>query len=213
MSIQLGQIAPDFIQESTQGIISFHEWLGNSWGILFSHPKDFTPVCTTELGTVARLAPEWEKRNTKVLALSVDGLGEHDLWLHDIEQTQGVSLSYPVLADSDRKVSNLYGMIHSASDPSLTVRSVFVIDPARKVRLILTYPPSTGRNFAEILRVLDSLQLTDRFKVATPSDWQRGEEVIIVPSVNDEQARNLFPEGWKAVIPYLRYVPDPVQTS
>lgn len=213
MSIQLGQIAPDFIQESTQGIISFHEWLGDSWGILFSHPKDFTPVCTTELGTVARLAPEWEKRNTKVLALSVDGLGEHDLWLHDIEQTQGVSLSYPVLADSDRKVSNLYGMIHSASDPSLTVRSVFVIDPARKVRLILTYPPSTGRNFAEILRVLDSLQLTDRFKVATPSDWQRGEEVIIVPSVNDEQARNLFPEGWKAVIPYLRYVPDPVQTS
>ncbi|MBO1329093.1 peroxiredoxin [Acetobacter suratthaniensis] len=213
MSIQIGQIAPDFIQESTQGIISFHEWLGNSWGILFSHPKDFTPVCTTELGTVARLAPEWEKRNTKVLALSVDGLGEHDLWLHDIEQTQGVSLSYPVLADSDRKVSNLYGMIHSASDPSLTVRSVFVIDPARKVRLILTYPPSTGRNFAEILRVLDSLQLTDRFKVATPSDWQRGEEVIIVPSVNDEQARNLFPEGWKAVIPYLRYVPDPVQTS
>lgn len=213
MSIQLGQIAPDFIQESTQGLISFHEWLGSSWGVLFSHPKDFTPVCTTELGAVARLAPEWEKRNTKVLALSVDGLGEHDLWLHDIEQTQGVSLSYPVLADSDRKVSNLYGMIHPDSDPSLTVRSVFIIDPDRRVRLIVTYPPSTGRNFSEILRVLDSLQLTDRFKVATPSDWQRGEEVIILPSVNNEQARSLFPEGWKAVIPYLRYVPDPDQTS
>ena len=209
MSIQLGQIAPDFVQNSTQGPISFHTWLGKSWGVLFSHPKDFTPVCTTELGTVARLAPEWEKRNVKVLALSVDGLQEHELWQNDIEKTQDVKVSYPVLADTDRKVANLYGMIHPDTDPGITVRSVFIIDPEHKVRLTLTYPPSTGRNFSEILRVIDSLQLTDRFKVATPSDWQSGQDVIIVPSVSEAQAKILFPHGWKSITPYLRYVSSP----
>ncbi len=209
MTIQLGQIAPDFTQDSSQGKIHFHEWLGNSWGILFSHPKDFTPVCTTELAEAARLKPEWDKRNVKVIGLSVDSLERHKGWEADIEETQGQSLNFPVLADSDRTVSDLYGMVHPLADPSITVRSVFVIDPAKKVRLILTYPPSTGRNFAEVLRVVDSLQLTDAHKVATPVNWIDGQDVIIVPSLSDEDAKARFPGGWKTLKPYLRLVPQP----
>jgi alkyl hydroperoxide reductase subunit AhpC len=209
MSIQLGQIAPDFEQDSSSGRIKFHEYLGSSWGILFSHPKDFTPVCTTELGEVARLAPEWKKRNVKPVGLSVDTGERHEGWAADIEETQGQKLNFPVLADHDRKVSNLYGMVHPEADPSVTVRSVFVIDPNKKVRLILTYPPSTGRNFDEILRVVDSLQLTDAHKVATPVNWQDGQDVIIVPSVSDEDAKTRFPDGWKTLKPYLRVVKQP----
>lgn len=209
MSIQLGQIAPDFEQDSSAGKISFHDYLGSSWGILFSHPKDFTPVCTTELAEVARLAPEWKKRNVKPVGLSVDTGERHEGWAADIEETQGQKLNFPVLADHDRKVSNLYGMVHPEADPSVTVRSVFVIDPNKKVRLILTYPPSTGRNFDEILRVVDSLQLTDAHKVATPVNWQDGQDVIIVPSVSDEDAKTRFPEGWKTLKPYLRVVKQP----
>lgn len=206
MTLQLGQIAPDFVQDSTQGLIHFHSWLGNAWGILFSHPKDFTPVCTTELGAVARLAPEWVKRNTKVLGLSVDGLKDHTVWEADIAETQGGIVNFPILADTDQKVSTLYGMIHPDTDPKVTVRSVFIIDPNKKVRLTLTYPPSAGRNFDEILRVLDSLQLTDQQKVTTPANWKAGEDVIIAPSVSDEQAKTLFPQGWKTLKPYLRLV-------
>lgn len=206
MTLQLGQIAPDFVQDSTQGLIHFHSWLGNAWGILFSHPKDFTPVCTTELGAVARLAPEWVKRNTKVLGLSVDGLKDHTVWEADIAETQGGIVSFPILADTDQKVSTLYGMIHPDTDPKVTVRSVFIIDPNKKVRLTLTYPPSAGRNFDEILRVLDSLQLTDQQKVTTPANWKAGKDVIIAPSVSDEQAKTLFPQGWKTLKPYLRLV-------
>jgi alkyl hydroperoxide reductase subunit AhpC len=209
MSIQLGQIAPDFEQDSSAGKINFHDYLGSSWGILFSHPKDFTPVCTTELGEVARLAPEWKKRNVKPVGLSVDTGERHDGWAADIEETQGQKLNFPVLADHDRKVSNLYGMVHPEADPSVTVRSVFVIDPNKKVRLTLTYPPSTGRNFDEILRVIDSLQLTDAHKVATPVNWKDGQDVIIVPSVSDEDAKTRFPEGWKTLKPYLRVVKQP----
>ena len=206
MSIQLGQIAPDFEQDSSQGKIGLHAYLGNSWGILFSHPKDFTPVCTTELAAVQRLAPEWEKRNVKPLGLSVDTTDNHASWARDIAETQGQTITFPVIADHDRRVSNLYGMIHPEADPSVTVRSVFIIDPNKKVRLLLTYPPSTGRNFSEILRVIDSLQLTDANKVATPADWQPGEHVIIVPSLSDEDARARFPQGWKTLRPYLRVV-------
>jgi alkyl hydroperoxide reductase subunit AhpC len=206
MAVQLGQIAPDFEQESTAGNIHFHEWLGASWGVLFSHPKDFTPVCTTELGEVARLKPEWEKRNVKVLGLSVDPPGSHEKWAADIEETQGHALNFPLLSDADRKVSTLYGMVHPDADPLLTVRSVFVIDPNKKVRLTLTYPPSAGRNFEEVLRVIDSLQLTDRQKVATPANWRPGDKAIIVPSVSDEAAKELFPQGWERKKPYLRVV-------
>ena len=206
MSLQLGQTAPDFEQESTKGKIRFHEWLGNSWGVLFSHPKDFTPVCTTELGEVARLLPEWEKRGVKTIGLSVDPVDSHRGWEEDIADTQGQTVDFPMLADADKKVSNLYGMIHPESDPALTVRSVYVIDPAKKIRLILTYPPSAGRNFAEILRTIDSLQLTDREKVATPVNWQPGQPVIIVPSLTDAQAKERFPQGWKQLRPYLRVV-------
>jgi alkyl hydroperoxide reductase subunit AhpC len=206
MAIQLGQIAPDFEQESTEGQIHFHEWLGSSWGVLFSHPKDFTPVCTTELGEVARLKPEWEKRGVKVIGLSVDPAGRHSDWAADIEETQGHALNFPLLADADRKVSTLYGMVHPEADPAVTVRSVFVIDPNKKVRLTLTYPPSAGRNFEEVLRVIDSLQLTDRQKVATPANWRPGDKVIIVPSVSDEAAKELFPQGWETQKPYLRVV-------
>jgi alkyl hydroperoxide reductase subunit AhpC len=209
MTIQLGQIAPNFTQESTDGPIDFHAWLGSSWGVLFSHPKDYTPVCTTELGEAARLKPEFDKRNVKIIGLSVDQLGNHKGWADDIAETQGQKLNFPVLADADRKVSNLYGMIHPEADPALTVRSVFVIDANKKVRLTLTYPPSTGRNFAEILRVIDSLQLTDQHKVATPVNWQNGEDVIIVPSLSDEDAKQRFPEGWKTLRPYLRVVKQP----
>ncbi len=209
MSIQLGQIAPDFTQASTQGEINFHSWLGDSWGILFSHPKDYTPVCTTELAAVARLKPEFDKRNVKPIGLSVDPLGSHEGWSADIHETQGIAPNFPLLADADRKVSTLYGMIHPQADPSITVRSVYIIDPNKKIRLTLTYPPSTGRNFAEILRVIDSLQLTDKHKVATPVDWKPGDDVIIVPSLSDEDAKARFPEGWKTLKPYLRVVKQP----
>ncbi len=206
MTIQLGQIAPDFEQDSTAGRIRFHDWLGTSWGVLFSHPKDYTPVCTTELAEVARLRPEWERRGVKPLGLSVDTAERHAGWERDIEETQGQRLNFPVLSDHDRKVSDLYGMVHPESDPALTVRSVFVIDPNKKVRLIITYPPSTGRNFREILRVIDSLQLTDGYKVATPVNWTQGDPAIILPSISDEDARQRFPQGWKTLKPYLRIV-------
>ena len=209
MAIQLGQVAPDFVQESTQGPIHFHDWLGNSWGVLFSHPKDFTPVCTTELGETARLKPEFDKRNVKIIGLSVDPTGSHEQWSRDIEETQGQRVNFPIIADHDKKVANLYGMIHPEADPAVTVRVVYVIDPNKKVRLSITYPPSAGRNFQEILRVIDSLQLTDKHKVATPVNWQPGEDVIIVPSVSDEQAKELFPGGWKTLKPYLRVTKQP----
>lgn len=209
MALRLGDTAPDFTAESTEGTIQFHEWMGDSWAVLFSHPKDFTPVCTTELGEVARLKPEFDKRHTKVLGLSVDPVKEHSAWAGDIEETQGQKLNFPLLADPDRKVSQLYDMIHPNADNTLTVRSVFVISPDKKIRLILTYPASTGRDFTEILRVLDSLQLTDEFKVATPVNWRSGDDVIIVPALSDEEARERFPAGWKAVKPYLRITPQP----
>jgi alkyl hydroperoxide reductase subunit AhpC len=206
MALQLGQVAPDFEQDSTEGRIHFHQWLGDSWGVLFSHPKDFTPVCTTELGEVARLAPEWAKRHVKVIGLSVDPAGRHAEWAADIAETQGHALNFPLIADADRSVSTLYDMVHPEADPAVTVRSVFIIDPAKKIRLILTYPPSAGRNFNEVLRVIDSLQTTDAHKVATPANWQKGDRVIIVPSVTDEKAKELFPQGWETVKPYLRIV-------
>ncbi|MCE3028749.1 peroxiredoxin [Salinicola sp. DM10] len=209
MALQLGDTAPDFTQESTEGPISFHQWAGDSWVILFSHPADFTPVCTTELGEVSRLKPEFERRNTKAIGLSVDPLDDHQRWVGDIEETQGCGLNFPLLADADRSVSEAYGMIHPNASGTNTVRSVFIIDPAKKVRLTITYPPSTGRNFAEILRVLDSLQLTDSHKVATPVNWQDGDDVIIVPSIDNEKAKTLFPDGWDEKKPYLRVTKQP----
>ena len=209
MALQLGDDAPDFTAETTDGPISFHQYLGNGWGVLFSHPKDFTPVCTTELGRVAALKPEFDKRNTKVVGLSVDPLDSHRGWVNDIKETQGHALNFPLIADSDRKVANLYGMIHPNASDTFTVRSVFVIGPDKKIKLTLTYPASTGRNFDEILRVIDSLQLTAKHKVATPSDWKQGEDVIIVPSVSDADAKAAFPSGWKTLKPYLRLVPQP----
>ena len=206
MSLQLGQIAPDFEQQSTQGNIRFHDWLGDSWSIFFSHPKNFTPVCTTELAEVARLKPEWDKRGIKPLGFSVDDVKAHNLWEKDIEETQGQALNFPMLADTDKKVANLYGMIHAATDPNVTVRAVYVIDPNKKIRLSLTYPPSAGRNFSEILRAIDSLQLTDNQKVSTPVNWQPGQPVIISPSLSDELAKERFPQGWKELRPYLRMV-------
>ena len=206
MSLQLGQTAPDFQQDSTQGPISFHEWLGDSWGVLFSHPKDFTPVCTTELGEVARLRPEWDKRNVKVIGLSVDPVDSHHKWEGDIAETQGHTVDFPMLADADGKVSSLYGMVHPDTDPTITVRSVYVIDPNKKVRLILTYPPSTGRNFVEILRAIDSLQLTDARGVSTPVNWNPGERVVISPKLSDEDAKAKFPQGFETKKPYLRLV-------
>ena len=209
MTLRLGDTAPDFTQESTAGTIHFHEWAGDSWVILFSHPKDFTPVCTTELGEVSRLKGEFDKRNAKAIGLSVDPIEDHHAWAGDIEDTQGHGLNFPLLADADRKVSDLYDMIHPNANDTLTVRSVFIIDPAKKVRLTLTYPASTGRNFDEILRVLDSLQLTDGYKVATPVNWNHGDRCIIVPAVSDDEAKTLFPEGWDEQRPYLRYVKQP----
>ncbi|MDB5409487.1 MAG: peroxiredoxin [Rhodospirillales bacterium] len=210
MSLQLGDAAPDFIQDSTEGTLRFHEWIGSSWAVLFSHPKDFTPVCTTELGEVARLKPEFDKRNVKVAGLSVDPLGSHRTWSDDIKETQGQTLNFPLIADADRKVADLYGMIHPNANDTLTVRSVFIIDPNKKIRLILTYPASTGRNFQEILRTIDSLQLTDNYKVATPVNWQQGEDVIIVTSVTDpNELKQRFPKGWKELRPYLRVTPQP----
>ncbi|WP_251976213.1 peroxiredoxin [Salinicola avicenniae] len=209
MALQLGDTAPDFTQESTAGPINFHEWAGDDWVILFSHPADFTPVCTTELGEVSRLKPEFERRNAKAIGLSVDPLDDHTRWIGDIEETQGCGLNFPLLADADRKVSELYGMIHPNASGTNTVRSVFIIDPNKTVRLTITYPPSTGRNFAEILRVLDSLQLTDGYKVATPVNWTDGDDVIIVPSIDNEQAKALFPNGWEEKKPYLRVTKQP----
>ncbi len=206
MSIQLGQIAPDFEQDSTVGRIRFHDWLGASWGVLFSHPKDFTPVCTTELGEVARLKPEFDRRGVKVIGLSVDSLDNHGKWNQDIADVTGAQVNFPMISDAGRTVSDLYGMVHPEADPALTVRSVFVIDPAKKVRMMLAYPPSAGRSFPEILRVIDSLQLTDGQKVSTPVNWQPGERAIILPSVSDAAAKERFPQGWEAKKPYLRYV-------
>ncbi len=210
MSVHIGAIAPDFTQESTQGPINFHEWIGNSWVILFSHPKDFTPVCTTELGTVSRLKPEFDKRHIKAIGVSVDPVDSHNKWIGDIEETQGVKMNFPILGDADKKVAKLYDMIHPEWNDTLTVRSVFIIDPNKKVRLVITYPASTGRNFQEILRVIDSLQLTDSHSVATPADWKQGDDVIIVPSLQDpEELKKKFPKGWKALRPYLRMTPQP----
>ena len=206
MSIQLGQVAPDFEQQSTKGPIRFHEWLGDSWGLFFSHPKNFTPVCTTELGEVARLRPEWDKRGVKTLGLSVDAVDAHNRWADDIKETQGHELDFPMIADADARVANLYGMIHPEADATVTVRSVFVIDPNKKVRLILTYPPSAGRNFAEILRSIDSLQLTDAQKVSTPVNWTPGDRVVISPAISDDAARAKYPQGFETLKPYLRLV-------
>ena len=206
MTLRLGDIAPDFTADTTLGKIKFHEWLGNSWGVLFSHPRNYTPVCTTELGYTAKLKPEFDKRNVKAIGLSVDKLEDHHGWSKDIEETQGASLNFPLIADPDKTVANLYDMIHPNASDTFTVRSVFIIDPNKKIRLQLTYPASTGRNFDEILRVIDSLQLTDNYKVATPVNWKQGDDVIIVPAVKDEDAKKLFPQGWKTLKPYLRVV-------
>jgi len=210
MSLRLGDIAPDFEQDSSLGRIKFHEWLGDSWGVLFSHPADFTPVCTTELGLTAKLAGEFEKRNVKTIALSVDGVESHKEWIKDINETQNTHVGFPILADSDRRVSQLYDMIHPNANETLTVRSLFVIDPKKKVRLIITYPASTGRNFDEVLRVIDSLQLTEYHSVATPGNWKDGDDVVIVPSLKDEEViKQKFPKGYKAIRPYLRLTPQP----
>ncbi|PXX95791.1 peroxiredoxin [Halomonas sp. LBP4] len=209
MTLQLGEIAPDFTVESTEGTLGFHQWLGKDWAVLFSHPADYTPVCTTELGAFARRKDEFAARGVKLVGVSVDPLASHHGWARDIEQTQGAALNYPLLADADQVVATLYGMIHPKADPKVTVRTVFIIDSDKKIRLTLTYPPSTGRNVDEILRVIDSLQLTDKHKVATPVDWQNGEDVIIVPSLSDDDAKQRFPDGWEAKTPYLRVVRQP----
>jgi alkyl hydroperoxide reductase subunit AhpC len=209
MSLKLFDTVPDFTQESTEGVFRFYDWVGDDWVVLFSHPRDFTPVCTTELGTVARLKPEFEKRGVKVVGLSVDPIESHHAWAGDIAETQGTALNFPLIADDDRSVSNLLDLIHPNASDTNTVRTVLVIDGAKKLRLTLTYPASTGRNFAELLRTIDSLQLTDKHKVATPADWQQGGDVIIVPSLDDTAARALFPNGWTTVKPYLRTVQQP----
>ena len=209
MALRIGDTVPDFTAETTEGPIGFHEWLGSGWGVLFSHPKDFTPVCTTELGEVAKLKPQFEKRGVKVIGLSVDPTDSHNKWAKDIEETQGQALNFPVIADSERKVADLYDMIHPNASDTFTVRSVFVIGPDKKVKATLTYPASTGRNFDEILRLIDSLQLTAKYSVATPVNWKQGEDCIIVPAVSDEQAKEKFPGGWKTLKPYLRIVPQP----
>ena len=206
MSIRIGDVAPDFTVESTSGTISFHDWIGDSWAVLFSHPRDYTPVCTTELGEAARLKPEFDKRNVKVIGLSVDPLADHFGWAKDIEETQGCALNFPLIADESKTVANLYEMIHPNTSDTFTVRSVFVIGPDKKIKLTLTYPASTGRNFAEILRVIDSLQLTAKHSVATPVNWKSGDDVIIVPALSDEQAKEKFPQGWNTIKPYLRVV-------
>ena len=209
MALQLGDTAPDFTAPTTAGVIRFHEWLGSSWGVLFSHPKDFTPVCTTELGLTEKLAPKFAQRGVKVIGLSVDDIKDHARWVDDIEATQGARPQFPIIGDADRAVATAYGMIHPKADNTFTVRSVFIIDPAKKIRATLTYPASTGRNFDEILRVIDSLQLTDRHKVATPVNWQPGDDVIIVPSVSNADATRMFPGGWNEKRPYLRVVKQP----
>lgn len=209
MSIKLGDIAPDFVAESSEGKIKFHEFLGNSWGILFSHPADFTPVCTTELGTVAKLKPEFEKRNVKVIALSVDPVESHLAWIKDINETQNTTVNYPIIADPIFEVSKLYDFVHPNASDKFTVRSVVVIGPDKKVKLIITYPASTGRNFNELLRVIDSLQLTANYSVATPANWQQGEDVVVIPSIKTEDIPAKFPKGFKEIKPYLRLTPQP----
>jgi alkyl hydroperoxide reductase subunit AhpC len=209
MTLRLGDIAPDFTAETTMGTINFHEWLGDSWGMLFSHPADFTPVCTTELGRTAALKGEFEKRNVKVLAVSVDPVDSHNKWIKDIEETQHVKMNFPIIADADRQVAELYDMIHPNADEKFTVRTVFIIGPDKKIKLTLTYPPSTGRNFLELIRVIDSLQLTAYHSVATPADWKKGEDVVISPSIDNETAKEKFPKGFNEVKPYLRVTPQP----
>jgi len=209
MSLRLGDIAPDFTAETTQGTINFHEWLGDSWGMLFSHPADFTPVCTTELGKTALLKDDFAKRGVKVIAVSVDDLASHSKWVPDIEEVNGVKVNFPIIADADRNVATLYDMIHPNASEKSTVRSVFIIGPDKKVKLTLTYPASTGRNFTELLRVIDSLQLTSNYQVATPADWKEGEDTIVIPAVSTEDAIIKFPKGLRVVKPYLRYTPQP----
>jgi alkyl hydroperoxide reductase subunit AhpC len=209
MGVQLGDTAPDFTQNSTAGTIRFHEWLGDSWGVLFSHPKAFTPVCTTELGMVAKLKGEFDKRGVKVIGLSVDPPEDDHRWSRDIEETQGTALNFPIISDTDRSVATLYGMIHPNASDTMTVRSVFIIGPDKKVKLMITYPASTGRNFEEVLRVIDSLQLTANYKVATPVNWRQGQECIVLPSLSDAEADRLFPKGYVKVKPYLRLTPQP----
>jgi alkyl hydroperoxide reductase subunit AhpC len=209
MSIQLGDTAPDFTTTTTEGELHFYEWMGDDWAVLFSHPKDFTPVCTNELGEVARLKPEFDRRHVKVIGLSVDPLDAHRQWAGDIMETQGYALNFPLIADPDHKIADLYGMLHPNADDTFTVRSVFIIGTDKKVKLMITYPASTGRNFDEILRVIDSLQLTEDFSVATPVNWHYGEDVIIVPALNDDEARDRFPDGWNTLKPYLRVVHQP----
>lgn len=209
MSLRLGDEAPNFTADTTEGTINFHEWLGNSWAVLFSHPADFTPVCTTELGYTAKLKDEFTKRNVKVLALSVDGIESHNNWIKDIEETQHVTMNFPIIADPDKKVAELYDMMHPNASEKFTVRSVFVIGPDKKIKLTITYPASTGRNFNEILRVIDSLQLTANYSVATPVNWQEGEDVVIAPAISDEEAEVKFPKGFKHIKPYLRLTPQP----
>jgi alkyl hydroperoxide reductase subunit AhpC len=209
MALRIGEVVPDFTAETTEGPINFHEWIGNSWAILFSHPKDFTPVCTTELGYMAGLKPEFEKRGVKVIGLSVDQVESHKKWAEDIKETQGNAVNFPVIADHDQKIARLYDMIHPEVSDIFTVRSVFVIGPDKKVKAMITYPASTGRNFDEILRLVDSCQLTAKHSVATPVNWKQGEDCIIVPALSDEQAKEKFPGGWKTLKPYLRIVPQP----
>jgi thioredoxin-dependent peroxiredoxin len=209
MTLRLGDIAPDFTAETSEGKINFHEWLGNSWAVFFSHPRDYTPVCTTELGAVARIKGEFDKRNTKVIAISVDPLDSHAGWIKDINETQNTTVNFPIIADPEKKIANLYDMIHPNASDTATVRSVFIIGPDKKIKLQLTYPASTGRNFAEILRVLDSLQLTANYSVATPADWQHGQDCVIVPAVKDEEIPAKFPKGHKVIKPYLRTTPQP----
>jgi thioredoxin-dependent peroxiredoxin len=209
MALQLGDVAPDFTTDTTEGELSFHEWLGDDWGVLFSHPKDFTPVCTTELGAVAKLKGEFDKRGAKVIAISVDTREHHESWIPDINETQDTTVNFPIIADPDRTVADLYGMIPPNAGDTVTVRSVFVIGPDKKVKLTITYPQSTGRNFDEILRVIDSLQLTAKYQVATPVNWKQGEDVVIIPAVSDEAAKEKFPQGWNAPRPYLRLTPQP----
>lgn len=209
MALRLGDIAPDFSAETTEGPVHFHEWLGAGWGILFSHPADYTPVCTTELGAVARLKEEFARRNVKVAAISVDPLDAHRGWVKDINETQNTTVNYPIVADPDRTVAAAYDMIHPAADDKATVRSVFVIGPDKKIKLTLTYPASTGRNFVELLRVIDSLQLTAKYRVATPADWKDGDDCVITPAVKNAEAATLFPKGFREVKPYLRYTPQP----
>lgn len=209
MTLQLGDTVPNFTQQTTAGEINFYEWAGNNWVVLFSHPADYTPVCTTELGSVAKLKPEFDRRGVKVIALSVDGIESHKGWMNDINETQSTTVNYPIIADEDKKVSDLYGMIHPNANAKVTVRTVFVVDPTKKLRLTITYPPSTGRNFNEILRVIDSLQLTDNYSVATPVDWQDGDDVVVAPTIPTEAAKQKFPKGVTEIKPYLRMTPQP----